>query len=152
MLTGSALYQGTLTHRKIALPIRIPCCRTLPEQLDSPRMALRDSLADKVESPKFGHGRSAALTSGLRVPLGRPRKTLFASEAVMVGSSCVVLALTVPLLRGPLAVHEAEAIVFRHTVTKPVDIPATPLRLHVALIRGLPQHGHCLVHLVLLLV
>ena len=52
---GPALHQGTLTHRQIALPIRIPCCRTLPEQLDSPRMARRDPVAVVVESPKVEH-------------------------------------------------------------------------------------------------
>ena len=53
------------------LPAFTRFCRTLREQLDSPLVALRDTLTVLVENPKAGHGICQALTNGLFVPLGR---------------------------------------------------------------------------------
>ena len=41
--------------------------------------------------------------------------------------------------------------VFRHTITKTVQLPEIKLRHRVPLVCRLPQHGPCLIHLTLLL-
>ena len=50
-----------------------------------------------------------------------------------------------------VCVHEGELVVFCHTETKPIHVPADSLRLWMSLICRLPQQGQRLVHLALLL-
>ena len=91
-----------------------------------------------------------ALTNSFLEPLRSPLIALFASRALFVINTHVVLAYHIPLLRGHLEVHEFEALVFRHTLTELIDIPADRLCHHVSLGRRLKQKGTGLVHPALL--
>ena len=67
------------------------------------------------QAPKSGHGGCVALISSFLEPLRSPLEALFASNAVLVLNTHVVLAHHMPLSSGLLVVHKREALIFRHT-------------------------------------
>ena len=91
-------------------------------QLERKLVVLRDTLAVVVETPKWGHGGCVALTSSFLEPLRSQLVALFASKAVPVGNTHVVLAHNMPLLSRLFEVHEPELVVFRHTSTERIHI------------------------------
>ena len=93
---------------------------------------------------------AASLTNSFLAPFRSPLVALFASKAALVVNTHAALARQMPLLRGLLVVHEREALVFRHTMTETIDIPADRLCVHVSLGRRFKQKGTGLVHPTLL--
>ena len=140
-----------VAKRKAGLSIRVSLGSTLAVELEGLLVTLRDASSEFIRRTKRELCAGVSLKGRLVKPLSRSLIALVASSAISIFHPCVELCIRMPLLRRLLAVQQGEAGVFRNTPTKPVQIPTKRLSHHVSLIRRLPEHGHRLVHLALLL-
>ena len=69
LFSCGALHQTSCTDRQIELRIHVPLCRTLPEQLDGPLIALLASATVMVAKRKVDESIRVSLGSTLAVEL-----------------------------------------------------------------------------------